>query len=262
MTCWVVARQTQEICPFDGMEATAVETVNAIDVAVLAEYYAGLPRECGFHSQCKMTLIGDLRGKRVLDVDCRRGKGVIKLSDYVGQYGSAIGVDPSPEWIEIGLSFMDEAWRRNGLVRNNMDYRVAYPENLAVAGLRDGEFDMVFANSSINLAYDPPAAFAEFYRVLRPAGILMFDSVVAESERDMQVVAQARAMGNSIQAAPSRTELGRMLEDAGFFAPEYHEERAVAASMGFRDGVEVPVVETDEDVVFTKTTARVIKPRS
>ena len=232
-----------------------------IDAAVLADYYAALPKEYGFHSTCKMTLIGDIRGKRVLDVDCRRGKGVIKLSDYVGQNGTAVGVDPSPEWIDIALSFMEESWRKNGLIRNNMDYRVAYPENLAVAGLRDGEFDVVFANSSINVAYDPAAAFAEFFRVLRPGGALMFDSVVAESERDAGVVAKARAIGNSIQAALSRVELAQVARDVGFYAPEYYEEHEVAPDLGFKEGEVVPVVESSEDVVFTKTTARIIKPR-
>ena len=54
----------------------------------LAAYYARLPKEYGFASQCKMTLLGDIRGKRVLDIDCRRGKGVVKLSDHVARRGT------------------------------------------------------------------------------------------------------------------------------------------------------------------------------
>ena len=58
-----------------AMGKTAVG--NSVDVQKLADYYAGQPKEWGFHSQCKMTLIGDIRGKRAIDIDCRRGKGVI-----------------------------------------------------------------------------------------------------------------------------------------------------------------------------------------
>lgn len=232
-----------------------------LDPETLAVFYANQPKEWGFHSQCKMTLIGDIRGKKVIDIDCRRGKGVIKLSDYVGQKGFALGVDPSPEFVEIGLSFMDESWRKNGLIANNMDYRVGYPENLTVAGVRDGEFDLVFANSSINLAYDPAAAFKEFYRVLRPGGVLMYDGVVAEGERDERVVKAAREMGNSIQSALSRKTVGEYVRDAGFYDPEYYEEREVAADVGFKDDEVVPVAETDEQVKFVKTTARIFKPR-
>lgn len=232
-----------------------------LDSRMLAEYYASQPKEWGFHSQCKMTLIGDIRGKKVVDIDCRRGKGVIKLSDYVGQRGFALGVDPSPEFIEIGLSFMDESWRRNGLIKNNMDYRVGYPENLAVAGVRDGELDLVFANSSINLAYDPEAAFREFFRVLRPGGVLMYDGVVAEGARDQDVVKAARAMGNSIQSALSRETVEAYVSAAGFYEPEYFEEHEVAPYVGFKDDEVFPIVETNEDVIFTKTTARIMKPR-
>lgn len=239
-----------------------MKTATTVDVATLKRYYADLPREYGFSSQCKMTLIGDIRGKRVLDIDCRRGKGVIKLSDYVGQKGVAVGVDPSAEWIQIALSFMEESWRKNGLVRNNMDYRVAYPENLAVAGLGDGEFDLVFANSSINVAYDPHAAFAEFYRVLRPGGTLIYDSVVAEGPRDAGVAAQARKLGNAIQSALSRDQVNDLAREVGFFAPEYYEEHEVAPDVGFKDDKVVPCAQTDEDVAFIKTTARITKPRS
>lgn len=233
----------------------------AADVQKLADFYASQPKEWGFHSQCKMTFIGDIRGRKVIDIDCRRGKGVIKLSDYVGQKGFALGVDPSPEFVEIGLSFMDEAWRKNGLIANNMDYRVGYPENLAVAGVRDGEFDLVFANSSINLAYDPRAAFAEFYRVLRPGGVLMYDAVVAEQERDPEVVEKAREIANSIQSALSRETVNAYAREAGFYAPEYYEEFEVAPNVGFKDDEVVPIVECDERVTFTKTTARIAKPR-
>ena len=234
----------------------------ALEPKVLADFYASQPKEWGFHSQCKMTLIGDIRGKKVIDIDCRRGKGVIKLSDYVGQRGFALGVDPSPEFVEIGLSFMDEAWRRNGLIENNMDYRVGYPENLSVAGVRDGEFDLVFANSSINLAYDPEAAFKEFFRVLRPGGVFIYDGVIADGERDEEVVRAAREIGNSIQSALSRKTINEHSRAAGFFDPEYYEEYEVAPSVGFKDDEVVPIVETDEQVTFTKTTARIVKPRA
>lgn len=238
-----------------------MEAKRPIDAESLRAYYDQLPNEFGFASQCKMTLLGDIKGKRVLDIDCRRGKGVIKLSDYVGAKGHVVGVDPSPEWIEIALSFMDDAWRKNGLLENNMEYRVAFPEDLAAAGLADGSFDLVFANSSINVDYCPEAVFGEIFRVLRPGGVLVFDGVVAASARDEETVAQARALGNAIQAALSRDEFEDLLTRAGFERPEYYEESDVRANTGYLDGFEVPVAETEEDMRFVKTTARVYKPR-
>ncbi len=227
----------------------------------LAAYYARLPKEYGFASQCKMTLLGDIRGKRVLDIDCRRGKGVVKLSDHVGPKGHVVGVDPSPEWIGIARSFMEDAWRRNGLPRNNMEYLVAYPEDLRAAGLEDGTFDLVFANSSVNLDCWPEEVFREAFRVLRPGGVLVFDGVLASDDRDEATVRQAREIGNAVQAAPGRAEFARMMARIGFEGPECYEEADVAPQTGYVDDFEVPVAETDEDVRFVKTTACAYKPR-
>lgn len=232
-----------------------------IDSAALAAYYEQLPTEYGFASQCKMVLLGDISGKRVLDVDCRRGKGVVKLSDYVGARGHVVGVDPNPEWIAIADSYVEDAWRRNGLPENNMEFHVAYPEDLAGAGLADATFDLVFANSSINIAYCPETAFGEIYRVLRPGGMFVFDGVIAASPRDADTVARARALGNAVQSALFRGEFEELLVRAGFDRPEYYEESDVRAETGFQDGFEVPVAETGEEVRFVKTTARICKPR-
>lgn len=227
----------------------------------LKAYYDKLPNEYGFASQCKMMLLGDIKGKRVLDIDCRRGKGVVKLSDYVGARGYVVGVDPNPEWIDLALSYQEDAWRRNGLPQNNMDFRVAYPEDLAAAGLSDGSFDLVFANSSINVDYSPERILCEIFRVLRPGGVLVFDGVVAASARDEATVVRARALGNAVQAAPSREEFEDMVARAGFELPEYYEESQVRRETGYLDGFEVPVAETNENVAFIKTTARIYKPR-
>ena len=232
-----------------------------LDEGALKAHYEQTPTEYGFASRCKMVLFGSITGKRVLDVDCRRGKGVVKISDYVGSRGHVVGVDPNPAWIAIAESFVEDAWRRNGLPENNMEFHVAYPEDLAAAGLEDDAFDLVFANSSINIDYCPEAIFRELFRVLRPGGVLVFDGVVAAGPRDAGTVARARALGNAVQAALSRAEFEALVGRAGFESPEYYEESGVAAETGFENGFEVPVAETDEKVRFVKTTARICKPR-
>ncbi len=69
--------------------------------AELEAYYAALPREGGLVAQCRMALEGvDLAGKRVLDVGCRRGKGVFKLSEQVGADGYVVGVDWRPDFVD------------------------------------------------------------------------------------------------------------------------------------------------------------------
>ena len=227
----------------------------------LEEYYAALPKEYGYASQCRMELLGEIRGKRVLDVDCRRGKGAVKLADRVGQRGYVLGVDPNPEFIAISLKYLDDAQHGNGFGKSNMNYLMAYPEMLIDCGVPEGVFDLVFCNSSIALDYDPQLAFLEMGRALRPGGTLIYDGVLAEDPRDKNVVAQARKMGNAIQAAFSQQDLVAFTKAAGFDAPELYNISVVEPNVGFNDRFEVPTVETDERMTFIKVTARMYKPR-
>ena len=222
----------------------------ADESAPLAAYYANAAFEYGFASLCKMTLPDDLAGKRVLDIGCRRGKGVFKLSARVGERGEAIGVDWVPAFIEEAVAREDRAWRDNGLSKSNMRFAVAYPEDLAMAGIGDGSVDVVVVNSSINLAYDLAAAYREIFRVLAPGGLLVSEAVYADRERDEKVVDAAKAIGNSVQAAPSREALEQLLSDIGFAAPTYEDTHEVAADAGFTEAHRVEVADSDETVRF------------
>ena len=67
----------------------------------------------------------ELKGKKVLDICCRRGRGVYKLSSLVGNSGEVMGVDWSPSYVEEAKDGMSRAWHESGLLRNNMEFRVA-----------------------------------------------------------------------------------------------------------------------------------------
>lgn len=227
----------------------------------LAAYYRALPTEYGYASQCRMELVGDIRGKRVLDVDCRRGKGVVKLSDWVGQKGFVLGVDPHPEFIEVALSYMDDAWRRNGLLSNNMDYRVAFPERFAEDVAEKEAFDVVFCNSSIMLDYSLPLVMREAFRALRPGGMLIYDGVLSQDRRDEGVRQQAREIGNAIQAAVSVDDFSECVCSVGFDKPELRNISIADPASGFDDSHSFPVVETNENATFLRLTALVYKSR-
>lgn len=237
------------------------ERPDRTDDSALAAYYRDARFEFGFSSLCKMTLPDNLLGKTVLDVGCRRGKGVFKLSARVGDTGRAIGVDWTPEHVAEATARMDRAWRDSGLARNNMEFYLGYPEDLLSCGIGDESIDVAFVNSVVNLAFDPSRVFVEIARVLRPGGLLICETVVASAERDLGVVDEARALGNSIQAALSRSAFEQLLADAGFGAPDYGEELPVAPSMGFKHSHQVKVAPSSENVDFTACVAHARKVR-
>ena len=225
----------------------------------LAEYYSKAFFEFGFASMCKMSVPLTLEGLSVLDIGCRRGKGVFKLSARVGNSGHVIGIDWNPEFIAEAAQRSERAWIESRLSRNNMEFHVAYPEDLRAAGIEDDSLDLVFVNSVINLAYDYDRAFSEIYRVLKPGGLLICETVLADRKRDPQVVEAARAIGNNVQSAPSKEHFEGLMLKLGFQAPVYLDANVVEADAGFKHTYKAPKVETDEDVVFVASVSHLRK---
>lgn len=227
-----------------------VDLDNAMTDGQLEHYYSQMNREFGYASLCHMSLPAGLEGMTVLDVGCRRGKGVFKLSERVGASGHAIGVDWTAEHIAEAVDRMDRAAMETGLPSNNMEFHLAYPEDLLAAGLGDAVVDMVFVNSVLHLMCEPKRALAEMHRVLKPGGLLVCEVALADGPRDCAVVEAARGLGNSIQAAPWRAEFEECLEQMGFAVEVAEGPYPVEASMGFKQGHEVPVAPSGEGVSF------------
>lgn len=235
-----------------SFEPVAASPAATGDASELAAFYASRQFEYGFSSVCKMTLPVDrLKGKRVLDLCCRRGKGVYKLSSMVGEEGSVLGIDWNEAYIAEARDGAEHARRKNRLTRSNMEFRTAYPEDLISAGVGSSCMDMAYVNNVVNLFADPAQALRELGRVLKPGGLLVLETVYADVPRDPAVVEAARELGNSIQAARTLRENLDWLRQAGFGEPEVMEEYEVEADRGFQAGSSVDMVPSAESVRFT-----------
>lgn len=236
----------------EHVRVRAEAAASAPSAAALAEFYASRQFEYGFSSVCKMTLPVDrLKGKKVLDLCCRRGKGVYKLSSMVGDAGSVLGIDWSAAYIAEAKDGAEHALRKNGLSRMNMEFRTAYPEDLIAAGVGSSCMDAAYVNNVVNLFADPALALRELGRVLKPGALLILETVYADVSRDEAVVEAARKLGNSIQAARTLGENLAWLEAAGFEAPEVVEDYEVEADRGFQADSKVDIVPSAESVRFT-----------
>lgn len=228
----------------------------------LEAHYAQLPETGGLDSRCEMFVPGGLNDQTVLDLACRRGKGVYKLSDYVGPAGRVFGIDWRADFIDSARAGEERAAQRNGLVTSNMEFVVAYPELIDQIGIEEGTLDYVYVNSALNLFYDPAYVIKLIGRLLKPAGKLVCQTVLATTPRDKQVMVQARVAGNAIQAAPNRKDFARWLHNAGMDMPTYETLDAHPIQPGdaaaSTDG-NVSIAETDEDARFTSCVVNVEK---
>ena len=188
--------------------------------------------------------------KQVLDICSRRGRGVYKISSMVGMQGRAIGVDWSPAFVQESIDGIERAWHDSGLPGNNMDFYVAYPEDLMTAGIGTSTMDVVYVNNVMTLFADQQQALNEFSRVLRPGGLLIMETVFADRERNEAIIQEAREIGNSIQAARTQDENFAWIKAAGFGKPAIEDEYDVRPDQGFKSDYDVPMVADDSGVQF------------
>ena len=240
--------------------AAAGASAEELDYAAIKNYYEQAQHEFNFASLCKMTLPEDLNGKTVLDIGCRRGKGMFRLSSRVGNTGKAIGLEWTNDHIQEAAIRSDRAWKDSELDNNNMSFLFGYPENLEVLGIEDNSVDMVYINSVFNLTYKPYRTLSEIYRVLKPGGLMICESVLSDKPRDAQVVEAARALGNSIQSALYRNEFEEQARNLGFASISYTDGHDVLPSDGYKAGYEVETAPSNEgDIRFVAAVAHLVK---
>lgn len=118
------------------------------------------------------------------------------------------------------------------------------------AGIGEGTVDVVYINNVMTLLYDQGKALEEFYRVLKPGGLLICETIVSDVTRDGAVVEQARGIGNSIQAALPEDVLRAQMQAAGFGDIEVIDSYSVDADRGFTSSTVVETVPSTETVRF------------
>ena len=112
-----------------------------------------------------LQLLGDVRGKRILDAGCGEGRFARMLAAR-GAHVSAI--DLSPRMIE--LAQVEETKTLLGIEYTEMSMT-------DLASLADESFDVAVAYLSILDVQDFEAALGEIARVLKPAGRFVFSTV-------------------------------------------------------------------------------------
>ncbi len=150
-------------------------------------------------------------GDRVLDVGCGPGSLTLQAKERAGQAGQVVGIDASPEMIEVAR----EKAQRAGV---QIDFRLEVVEKLPFP---NDSFDIVL--SSLMMHHLPEdvkrQALAEIWRVLRPGGCLMIvDFKRPESRHDRFFF--ALTLHNPLMFHNSMSvgiqDLGAWLQEAGF----------------------------------------------
>jgi ubiquinone/menaquinone biosynthesis C-methylase UbiE len=155
----------------------------------------------------------------VLDLGCGSGATTAKLRDAVAPHGSVVGVDISPDQIEV-------ARRR---VRGGVRFEVADAQTFPFE--RNG-FDALFSRFGCMFFDDPDAAFGNLSGALRPKGRAV---LVVWREIGLNPWAALRAgVGAELFALRSRRHRERRARSAGRLPPSSSRSFGTRASATLR----------------------------
>lgn len=165
------------------------------------------------------TAVADLQpGQIVLDLGSGAGSDVLISARRVAPDGRAIGLDMTPEMLDLA--------RRNAADAGvtNVEFLQGYLEDIP---LPDGSVDVVISRCVINLAADKPTALREAARVLRPGGRFAVSDVIADADMDDATRADMQQWTGCIAGALTRSQFQRALTYVGLVDAEITETHRV-----------------------------------
>jgi SAM-dependent methyltransferase len=154
------------------------------------------------------TAVAELHpGETVLDLGSGGGLDVIVSARRVAPGGKAIGVDMTPEMLELA--------RKNATAAGvaNVEFLLGHIEDLPLPA---GSVDVIISNCVINLSTEKPRVFAEMARVLAPGGRIGIADIVADDFLTPEERAERGDWAGCIAGALSENEYRRGLAEAGF----------------------------------------------
>ncbi|MDR3619052.1 MAG: arsenite methyltransferase [Paludisphaera borealis] len=191
--------------------STAHEGIKAVAEAFgySPDELASIPAEANMGLSCgNPTATAGLRpGETVVDLGSGGGLDVFLAARKVEPTGRAVGVDMTPEMIELARNNA----KKSGLT--NVEFHLATIDKLPLA---DASVDCVISNCVINLAPDKAAVFHEIARVLKPGGRLAVSDIALKRDLPPELGDDLMAYVGCIAGAIPIEDYRRGLTKAGF----------------------------------------------
>jgi SAM-dependent methyltransferase len=199
-----------------GATATAGLSSDNAGVRAVAEAFgysadelASIPAEANMGLSCgNPTATANLReGEVVVDLGSGGGLDVFLAARQVGPAGKAIGIDMTPQMIELARKNAAKA----GVT--NVEFHLAHIDALP---LPDASADIVLSNCVINLAPDKDKVFREIFRVLKPGGRVAVSDIALTQPLPAELAEDVMSYVGCIAGAIPIAEYDRGLKAAGF----------------------------------------------
>ncbi len=201
------------------------------------EELEAIPAEANMGLSCgNPTAFASLKvGETVVDLGSGGGLDVFLAARRVGPTGRVIGIDMTPEMIELARRNALKARGENCWPLTNVEFQLATIDRMPLA---ENSVDCVISNCVLNLVPDKPAAFREIARVLKPGGRLAASDIALLQPLPEEVASDLFAYVGCIAGAVLIQDYRRMLLDSGL---SHVEVVPTAADLGAYAKIENPV---------------------
>ena len=208
---------TDACCTIGDMPAHIRALMADIHPEVSSRYYG-----------CGLIAPHALEGARVLDLGSGAGQDAYALSRLVGEKGSVVGVDMTPEQLAVAREHRDWHAERYGYAKSNVEFIEGDIEKLGELDLEPASFDVIVSNCVINLCTDKQAVFDAAHSLLKPGGEMYFSDVYVDRRVPEELRDHPKAHGECLSGALYWNDFLNLAKAAGFADPRLVTDRPLA----------------------------------
>lgn len=233
--------KTNACCTVDAIPPHVSDVIEQIHSDVRARYYG-----------CGLILPEALDGAQILDLGCGAGHDCYVLSRFIGARGRVVGVDMTPEQLQVARSHRDYHAAKFGYSDSNVEFIHADIECLDETDLEDGCFDLIVSNCVVNLATDKRAVLDQAYRLLKPGGEMYFADVYSDRRVSNDLKMDPELYTECLSGALYCNDFLVLAKHAGFADPRLVTDRPLT--------IEAPTLRQKvRDIRFFSATYRLFK---
>ena len=204
--------KTSACCDADAVPGWLKPLLAKVHPEVSARYYG-----------CGLVCPPLLEGCRILDLGSGSGRDVYLLSQLVGATGEVVGVDMTPEQLEVARAH--QAFHADQFGFANVHFLEGQIERLEELDLERQSFDVIVSNCVLNLSTDKGAVLRGVQGLLKPGGEFYFSDVYADRRLPESVQTHPVLYGECLGGALYWNDFLRIARAAGFSDPRLVSDR-------------------------------------
>jgi len=208
--------QTNACCTAGAPPTYIQDCLNNLHPVTVSKYYG-----------CGLTLPNyDLKGCKVLDLGCGAGRDVYLASQLVGETGSVVGVDMTPEQLDAAREYQTYHAEKFGF--SNTEFHEGFLEELdQMKELEKGSFDVIISNCVINLCTDKKAVLQACRDLLKAGGEMYFSDVYASRRVPQSLQSNELLWGECLSGALYWNDFDNLARKVGFHDPRLVEDAPI-----------------------------------